>query len=529
MTDTSLLPGKKYAPQNLGRVLILGLGKSGLASAQYCLKLLGSRVESLVVAGGTSTPETLAWAEEAQARGAQVYFDSEEVEGSFDVCIVSPGISNLSPFYQAAIAASREVIGEVEFAWRESNADARWVAVTGTNGKTTTTALITHILCGANFEARAVGNIGDTCIQAVEEGITEVYVAETSSFQLASTIRFAPDVAVVLNITPDHVKWHGSFEAYAQAKWNILAHLGENKGIAVLNTCDEVVRTFYKEQKAQGALNYDCVPIGNAHGIGGDMRQSCGSENAAFRAQGGRLIVAHEQTELKLVFVDDLQIKGEHNQVNALAAASCALSLGATLTDVVGGLLSFAPLEHRIEPAGEVAGVACYNDSKATNVDATLVALTAFLPQKPVVLLGGRDKGTNLEPLVEACKNYTSGVVCFGEAGPRFLEAFRQGAYEPLYVAATMEEALDVALSHTSAGDIVVLTPACASFDEFSCFEERGEVFKQLVKTRAEAANVEAVCAEAVCAEEVSFEVSSADAVNTDEAQTSPASEEAQG
>ena len=359
------------------------------------------------------------------------------------------------------------------------------LGVTGTNGKTTTTALTCHLLREAGANAAAVGNIGETCIDAVAAGNTDVYVAETSSYQLASTRLFAPDVAVVLNITPDHLSWHGSLEAYAAAKWKVLANLGASGGVAVLDACDDAVRAKIRELRARGGVPFRYIPIGGAAGLGADMRATCGADAAAFRGAGGQLVVAWDGHVSDLVFVDDLQIKGGHNQQNALAAAACALVLGATDTAVGEGLLTFRPLEHRIEPAGLVNGVACYNDSKATNVDATLVALTAFLPTRPIVLLGGRDKGTDLAPLVAACEENARAVVCFGEARERFLAAFADSAVSPVLSAGTMEEALDAALSIAEDGDVVVLSPACASFDEFSCFEERGDVFKRLVADRA--------------------------------------------
>lgn len=485
MAAREYLAGRKQAPARLGRVLVLGLGKSGKAAADYCLNLLGSRVEAVAVAAGAPNPDATAWAEAARARGAEVVFDHEEIRGSYDVCIASPGISQFSPFYRSAEAACAEVISEVEFAWRESAADARWVAITGTNGKTTTTALATHVLRTANFAASAVGNIGDTCIQAVAAGRTEVYVAEVSSYQLASTRDFAPDVAVVLNITPDHLAWHRTHENYADAKWKILANLGAG-GVAVLGACNDEVRAKVRELRGRD-VPFTVVPVGTAAGVGGDMRAACGALCAAFRGTGGRLTVAMNGEVSELVYVDDLRIKGAHNQENALAASAAALAVGATASAVAEGLLSFAPLEHRIEPAGTVAGVACYNDSKATNVDATLVALSAFLPKRPIVLLGGRDKGTDLAPLVAACEEYTSAVVCFGEAADRFLAAF-QGACGCRVLRATdMEAALNTALSVAEPGDVVVLSPACASFDEFTCFEERGDVFKALVAARAHA------------------------------------------
>ena len=485
MGAVEYLADRKRARTRLGRVLVLGLGVSGKAAAEYCLGLLGDRVDALAVAAGAPNDDSLAWAEAARAAGAVVLFDHEDIEGAYDLCIASPGISQFSPFYASAEAASAEVISEVEFAWRESAAASRWVAVTGTNGKTTTTALATHLLRVAGLDAVAVGNIGDPCIKAVAAARAEVYVAEVSSYQLASTRDFAPDVAVVLNITPDHLAWHRSHEHYAQAKWKVLANMGAVP-TAVLVACDEAVRARIRDMRAAGGFPFAYVPVGAAAGVGGDMRAACGAANAAFRGAGGRLTVALDGTVSELVSVDDLQITGEHNQANALAAASAALVLGAPEAAVAEGLLSFAPMAHRIEPAGTVAGVACYNDSKATNVDATLVALRAFLPARPIVLLGGRDKGTDLAPLVAACEEHAKAVVCFGEARERFAAAFADAAL-PVFGAPALEAALDAALAAAEPGDVVVLSPACASFDEFSCFEERGDVFKALVAARAAA------------------------------------------
>ena len=348
MENVEMIAGKKHAPKFLGRVLILGLGKSGTAAAEYCLDVLGSRVEALAMAAGAPGEAALAWAEGARERGAVVLFDHETIEGTYDLCIASPGISENSPFYRSAAAASAEVISEVEFAWRESDASSKWVAITGTNGKTTTTALTCHLLREAGANAAAVGNIGETCIDAVAAGNTDVYVAETSSYQLASTRLFAPDVAVVLNITPDHLSWHGSLEAYAAAKWKVLANLGASGGVAVLDACDDAVRAKIRELRARGGVPFRYIPIGGAAGLGADMRATCGADAAAFRGAGGQLVVAWDGHVSDLVFVDDLQIKGGHNQQNALAAAACALVLGATDTAVGEGLLTFRPLEHRI-------------------------------------------------------------------------------------------------------------------------------------------------------------------------------------
>ncbi len=345
-----MLPGRKAAPVRLGRVLVLGLGKSGRAAADYLIPLIGTRVDALAVAAGAPNDDALAWAEEARARGAVVAFDHEAIEGSYDLCVASPGISERSAFYRSAAAASAEVVSEVELAWRESAADARWVAVTGTNGKTTTTSLIAHVLRGAGMDAVAVGNIGDTCIGAVGAGGAAVYVAETSSYQLASTRDFAPDVAVVLNITPDHLAWHGSHEAYAAAKWKVLANLARTPGaVAVLDAVDDAVRERVRALRAQDPAErgFAYVPLGTARGLGFDMRAACGSDNAAFVAPDGTLTVALGAEERRLCRVDDLKVRGDHNVANALAAASAALALGAPADAVAAHLASFARAPHR--------------------------------------------------------------------------------------------------------------------------------------------------------------------------------------
>ncbi len=495
-----MLEGRKHAPARLGRVLVLGLGKSGRAAINYLLPLVGGRVEALAVAAGASdaaTPEVRACVEGLRARGVAAEFDHERIEGSYDLCIASPGISQFSPFYESAAAASAEVVSEVEFAWRESAASSTWVAVTGTNGKTTTVSLIAHLLRCAGRNARAVGNIGDTCLEAVAAGDTDVYVAEVSSYQLASTSLFAPNVAVLLNITPDHLAWHKSHAAYVAAKLKILANLASVPGaVAVLDatndTVRKTVRALRRQDPAQRGFSY--VPLGTASGLGESMVERCGAEAAAY-VRDGSLHVELSGTDHSLGLAASLQIKGPHNVANALAAASCAVALGAPDERIREGLASFAPLPHRIEPCGSVAGATCYNDSKATNVDAALVALSSFAPGTIIALLGGRDKGTDLAPLVERARKTCKAVVLFGESRPRFAEAFQLGGDDPrkapgtgtlqVLLADHLEDALDAALAVACPGDEVLLSPACASFDEFSCFEERGCAFKNLVARRA--------------------------------------------
>ena len=477
------LSGRKAAREQLGDVLVLGLGKSGNAVARYCADLLGTRVRSLTIAAGEQNETSLQMAERYREMGARVLFDTFTFEGSFDMCVASPGISQFSRFYENAAHASKEIMSEVEFAWRESAEDARWVAITGTNGKTTTTTLTYHLLEGAGIRAAAVGNIGNTCIDAVAHDAADVYVVEVSSFQLASMIDFAPDVAVLLNITPDHIYWHMTMDAYIQAKKNVYAHLNKTQGTLIIDAVNDITRGCVREFKNVEDRGFDYIPLGCGEGMRHSMIDACGSESAAF-LRDGMLHVDIKGTSYDLIPEADLHIKGEHNASNALAAASAALCVGVSVEDVRRGLSDFKPLEHRLEPCGSIDGVQCFNDSKATNVDATLKALDSFPRIKPVFLLGGHDKGTDLTELVASAAEHCRAVVCFGTAGPRFMEAFDTSDL-PHVQAEHMEDALDEALRMSSMGDVVVLSPACASFDEFDSFEHRGVVFKSLVEFRA--------------------------------------------
>lgn len=256
---------------------------------------------------------------------------------------------------------------------------------------------------------------------------------------------FGAEVAVLLNITPDHLYWHMTFEAYAEAKKQVYANLSKNQGTLVIDAVCDVTRDCVKEFKNDPKRAFGYIPVGCAAGIDHSMKEACGSENAAF-LDGNMLRVDFKGEEVELVGEGDLLIKGEHNVSNALAAAAAALACGVDAAQVREGLVSFKPLEHRLEPCGEIGGVKFVNDSKATNVDATLKALSAFAPHTAIFLLGGNDKGTDLDELVEACDAKCKAVVCFGAAGERFFDAFANAGVKHVRVE-HMEDALDTAIS----------------------------------------------------------------------------------
>lgn len=454
----------------LGHVLVLGMGMTGEYVARYCAALLGGRVLSVTLYGGASSAKGDA-SEALTAQGVHCVLGCEAVEGNYDLCIASPGISEFSPFFVAAKNCSKEIISEPEFAWCES--PRNWIAITGTNGKTTTTSLTTAILHEGQLRATSVGNIGFLATKALAgRADDEWFVAELSSFQLACSKTLHPRVAMLLNVTPDHIAWHKSIENYAAAKERIFANLKADD-LAIISDTDAWCCAIAERLQARNLRVCLLNPARDA-----------GSSCAAF-VRAGQLVVRLDGTEYLLVRADELQIKGEHNLADALAAAAAALELGIDAEAVNRCLKSFHPLEHRIEPCGELKGVHFVNDSKATNVDATEKALAAFKPGSLVLLLGGHDKGTNLDELSKLVVKTCAGVVCFGEAGPRFAKTIRAHVSKDstlhLRTVAHLADAVDTAWELAHDGQTILLSPACSSFDEFSGFEERGRVFKDLV------------------------------------------------
>ncbi len=455
---------------SLGSVVVLGLGKTGTGVARYAAGLLGGRVDAVTLYGGASSScndETRA----LEKLGVTVVCGTEDIEGTYDLAVVSPGIPEGSGFFQSAQAHARQVMGEPEFAWRES--PENWVAITGTNGKTTTTLLTTSLLNVGGLEAEAVGNVGTLATGALKKRSDGCwFVAELSSFQLATTQELHPRVACLLNITPDHLEWHGSMEAYAAAKEKIFQNLGPND-LAVVSIEDEWCRCVAARLKERGLRVCEV-----------SVHREPDAPCAAF-VRNDRLVVRLDGKEHQLIFAKSLAIKGAHNLQNALAASSIALELGRPSNAVCHGLLSFNPLEHRIEPCGTIGGVTYINDSKATNVDSVAKALTAFVPGRIIVLLGGHDKGTELDLLAHAVSSRCKAAVCYGEAGSRIAEALRKEDGDMglrIVEASHMEDALHVARGLAAKGDTVLLSPACSSFDEFANYHQRGLVFKRLVK-----------------------------------------------
>jgi UDP-N-acetylmuramoylalanine--D-glutamate ligase len=363
--------------------------------------------------------------------------------------VKSPGVPAQAPVIAAARERGLPVLGEIELAWRLIPNE--FVAVTGTNGKTTTTELIGHIHREAGRPVAVAGNVGTALSSLVDRLPADATVAcEVSSFQLEDAVEFAPEGAVLLNLARDHLDRHGTFEAYTAAKLRVFVHQG-NDDVAV-------------------------APLGlGVEDLGGCARRVCFGDGpqAELSDRAGHLWWGEEP----LLGVEEVGLRGLHNRRNAMAAAAICLARGIDADAVRAGLRTFAGVEHRLEDVATVDGVLYVNDSKATNVDSTLVALEAF--EAPVHLIaGGHGKGEDYEPLREPVGQRCAGVYLIGE------EAERLGAVIGGMHCATLERAVEAAAEAARPAEVVLLSPACASFDQFTDFEARGRAFKDLVAAR---------------------------------------------
>jgi UDP-N-acetylmuramoylalanine--D-glutamate ligase len=446
-------------------VTVLGLGRSGTSAAEYLLKH-GAQVtlsERSNVEG-----DRLQEVENLRKLGATVETGahSEYAISSADLIVVSPGIPPSSEVIRRAQDEGKEVICDIELAYRDSVGRVPIIGITGTNGKSTTCAMISHILEKSGLKAPACGNFGVPILDQLEKK-PDYLVAEVSSYQLHYCPTFAPKIGVWLNLTPDHIEWHGGLNGYIEAKQRMFLNQSEDK-YAVLNDDDPIVANF--------------EPPSEIFPFSVQSEEESAIQAAYMR---GEYLCYRMDGESNLVCsIDDLKIIGKHNLENALAAIAVAALLRLRHEDIVLGVTSFRALEHRLEFVDTVGGVDFYNDSKATNPTSTVKALEAFGQKKVVLIAGGRDKGTSLDELVRAIRKHVSEVILIGEASERFAQALEQASYRHVKSVKSMEEAIDLGASMNKGP--VVLSPACASFDMFKDYEERGRVFKNLVRARLE-------------------------------------------
>ncbi len=439
------------------QVLVVGLARTGIATALFCAER-GARVTATEARPELEIAETAA---KLRAAGVTLELGGHRAETFVrqDLIVPSPGVSPMMPALAAARAIGVPVWSEIELAWRFLR--GRLICITGSNGKTTTTSLIGHILEIAGLPVQVAGNIGTPLISRVDLSSDASFtVVEASSFQLESISAFRPDIAVLLNVTPDHLDRHGSIEAYGRAKARMFENQTEEDA-AVINADDAVApqyapagpRVFYFSRVTRVASG--CYLRG---------------DEIVFRCDG---------TETVLVARKDIGLRGSHNIENVLAAAAAARLAGAEPAAIAEGVRTFAGVEHRIEYVATISGVEYFNDSKATNVDATLKALDAF-PGNVLVILGGKDKGSDYGILRQALRGHARMALLIGSAADK-IEAELAGVI-PVERAETLARAVEIASAQARPGDVVLLAPACASLDQFENYEQRGRVFKQLVR-----------------------------------------------
>ena len=440
------------------RVVVVGMAKSGIAAAR-----LLHAVDADVVAVDAKPVEALG-REAAALRAAGVTFVSDVVgQRAFDgaaLVVVSPGVPLDSAQLAPARARGVPLIGELELGWRAMQAET--IAITGTNGKTTTTALTGALLAEQPRPVLVGGNIGTPlAAHALTFPVDGLVVAEVSSFQLETIETFQPRVAAVLNVTPDHLDRHGDFAAYADAKARIFLNQTP-ADCAVLNADDP----------ATAAL----APRTRAHVLWFSRQRVL--DHGVFVRDGFIVAKLNGHVEAMLPLAE-IGLRGQHNVENVLAATACALWLGLGGVAIRRAVGRFRAVAHRIEFVRDLAGVQFYNDSKGTNVASTIKALESF-DERVVLIAGGKGKGQDFGPLADAARGRVGHAVTLGEDGPKIAAALRAVGIA-VSAAPTMAAAIAMARANARPGDVVLLSPACASFDMFQNYEHRGDVFKQLV------------------------------------------------
>ena len=460
----TLTRGAAYLASLAGRrVVVVGLARSGIAAAR-----LLRRAGAHVVATDAKPAEALSGEARALAGSGVTLVAGAPGPvpiADVDLVVASPGVPLDGPQLASARAAGVPIVGELEVGWRASEADT--VAITGTNGKTTTTALTGALLAAGSRPVVVAGNIG-TPLCAVGPGAPAggLLVVEASSFQLETIEHFHPRVAAVLNITPDHLDRHGTFDAYVRAKARILEHQGPGDG-AVLNADDAATAALASAARA------DVVWFSRRRRL----------DHGVF-VRDGWIVARLDRHEEAIGPVAEISLRGQHNVENVLAATACALWVGLTPEPIREGIAAFRAVAHRIEFVRELGGVQYYNDSKGTNVESTIRALEGFA--EPVLLIaGGKGKGQDFAPLAAAARGRVKRALLIGEDAARIETAF-QAAGVPSARSGSLAEALDAARAAAVRGDVVLLSPACASFDMFDNYEHRGDTFKQLVVRLAE-------------------------------------------
>ena len=445
----------KYIEKYKGKKLVvIGAGESGVGAA-----VLGMALGMDVWL--TDSGEIPAKYREMILERGIPYEEKSHTESRIldaDICVKSPGVPPTVPLVRKITEKGIPVLSEIEFAGRFT--DARMVCITGSNGKTTTTLLTYHILSDAGLDVGLAGNVGKSLALQVAEDPHEIYVIELSSFQLENMYDFKADIAVIMNITPDHLdRYDYKMERYVDAKLRIVRNMRPCD--TFIHWADDPV-VMARDPRALTPAADRLFAIAAAPGL------------AACFSDGSLMLDGKP-----LMPEADLSLPGEHNRLNSMAAALAAESMGASREAIAEALATFAPVEHRLEPAGTVDGVRWINDSKATNVNSCYYALGA-MTTPTVLILGGKDKGNDYSEILPLVREKVKAIVAMGLHNEKIVDFF--SPYVPVVSTASLADAVAACRSLAAAGDTVLLSPCCASFDLFTSYEDRGRRFKDAVK-----------------------------------------------
>lgn len=437
------------------KVLILGLSKSGTAAARY----LNSRGADCYITEKKAFDEKdRALVDELNNLGIKTEFEnhSEEFMQDAYLAVTSPGIPPKSEIMQKLAEKNIKVISEIELAYLESYKP--FVAITGTNGKTTTTEL-TNFIINKEFKAEKCGNIGIPPCSLMDKEF-DYFVCEVSSFQLQYSQSFKPQIAVWMNFTPDHIDWHGGLEGYFEAKASLFVR-SKQPAFAIFNAEDEKLLEF--------GLKYS----GEKFFFGKEFERNC-----SYIKDGVIYYKRAENSEEKIIDLADVPLVGNHNYQNIMASLISAKLVGVSTEKIVEAIKEFKAPEHRCEFVDYVQGKAVYNDSKATNPEAAIFALKSFEGKTVTLIAGGTDKNTDLTEFCETIKKFVNHVVLLGSAKERFETELRKNGYDKIIMEqGSFQDGVDRAFE--TGDEVILLSPACASYDMFSGYEERGRVFKE--------------------------------------------------
>ena len=442
-------------------ILVVGMGRSGKAAIK-ALSGTGARLYAQDSQDASNMDEDFL---EFLAEGhVKTFFGTlPDDMGMFDMLVLSPGVPPQLGFIQEAEQKGAEIIGELELAYRMT--DAHFAAITGTNGKTTTTTLVGEIFKAAGRKTSVVGNIGNPVVtEAVNADRDAWMVTEVSSFQLETTKDFRPEVSAILNLTPDHLNRHKTMKAYGDAKARVAVNQSPDQYL-IINHDDSAVIELAKQSKAT------IVPFSRKEAL-----------SAGAYLDGDEIVIRDFDGSLHdICSRNDLRIIGDHNVENVLAAAALCYFAGIDEKVIGDAVKAFPGVEHRIEFCGSSDGVDYYNDSKGTNVDAAVIALKA-LRNNIILIAGGDGKAQDFTDLAEHLSGVVKALVLLGRDGPLIEEAARRAGFEEIYSCGSMEECVRRASEIAQSGDKVLLSPACASWDMYPNYEVRGRHFKQCVK-----------------------------------------------